>query len=138
MSSPAAFFGQSQLAPNPAIFDFDTFDHLTMGDLGLQKEVLSLFREQISATSQVLKAVPSDTELRSCMHTLRGAAASVGATAIVELAKRCECDGLAQEINTLAIFAESFRRDAEGYFRETERILGPRFRILDRQNRIAS
>ncbi|MEP7241953.1 MAG: Hpt domain-containing protein [Devosia sp.] len=62
----------------------------TMGDPGLEAEVLRLFEVMAHTYMERLKAA-ADVEARlMSLHTLKGAAAGIGATVLAELARAVE------------------------------------------------
>jgi HPt (histidine-containing phosphotransfer) domain-containing protein len=64
----------------------------TLGDKGLEQEVLRLFDESSRVYFDRIERSTSVDELRRHLHTLAGAAAGVGARAIAELARTVEVD----------------------------------------------
>jgi HPt (histidine-containing phosphotransfer) domain-containing protein len=72
---------------NPPVFDRDLFETTTMHDAALQVEILSLFSDQLTLLQQKLAVASlSVQECKFLGHTLRGAAAAVGASEIECLA----------------------------------------------------
>jgi HPt (histidine-containing phosphotransfer) domain-containing protein len=134
MTTGSSFYGHSEVVLRPDIFDFETFDHLTMGEMLLQREVIELFRQQVHATLLSLQGTPVGADLKSLMHTLRGASAAVGATQITAFAR------VREEASSVVLVSEAgaeLSGLAKTYFEETDRILAPRFRFLDEQRRRA-
>jgi HPt (histidine-containing phosphotransfer) domain-containing protein len=80
-------------APQPQIrrpIDLEHLSRQTLGDPGLEAEVLRLF-DQMSRTYYArLEASTTVDELLRNLHTLKGAAAGVGAFALAELARDAE------------------------------------------------
>ena len=64
--------------------DFSVLDRMTGGDDAISGEVLGLFTEQAAMWSAMLE--PKDDGWRDAVHTIRGAAAGIGAG---ELAAVC-------------------------------------------------
>ena len=64
--------------------DFSVLDRMTGGDDAISEEVLGLFTEQAAMWSAMLE--PKDDGWRDAVHTIRGAAAGIGAN---ELAAVC-------------------------------------------------
>jgi HPt (histidine-containing phosphotransfer) domain-containing protein len=135
MATQSGFFGHSSLEINAAVFDFDLFDHLTMGDMDLQQEVLQLFREQLATTVSELRQQPDARSIQSNMHTLRGSAAAVGATAIVELAKQWEARTKEPLNHELVELVQQFSERQQEFFAETDRILGPKLSATRRHKK---
>lgn len=72
-----------------AAIDLDHLSRQTMGDLELRKEVVGMFIEQLESSRKMLGSTDLDEILRVA-HTLRGAAAGLGAFALAECAARLE------------------------------------------------
>lgn len=64
----------------------------TMGDHGLQSEVLRMFDTMSQVYFGRLETSTSVDDLLRHLHTLRGAAAGIGASRIAELARAAESD----------------------------------------------
>ena len=62
----------------------------TLGDKGLEQEVLLMFEETSRVYFERIERSTSVDELMRHLHTLKGAAAGVGARAIAELARTAE------------------------------------------------
>lgn len=75
------------------VFDRARFDAQTGGDRDLQREVVQMFLEDCAARVQAIRAAIGDrdaTRLRLTAHALKGAAAYLSASAVVETAARLE------------------------------------------------
>lgn len=72
--------------------DLDHLSKQTMGDPGLEEEVLRLFDEMSRVYYGRVEASTTIDELLRHLHTLRGAAAGVGAFALAELARVAETE----------------------------------------------
>lgn len=71
----------------------------TQGDVGLEREILSLFATQITTLLDQLSAVPDKQGWTFLVHSLKGAARSVGAWQLAQLAEgmeRADPDGPAR------------------------------------------
>jgi len=69
---------------------------LTMGDRGLELDLLKMFAGQIEQYQDSLKNSCDDTDdLKRVAHTIKGAAKSVGAFGLAELAQKAEDTGYA-------------------------------------------
>ncbi|GLQ08956.1 histidine kinase [Devosia yakushimensis] len=66
-----------------------------LGDAGLEREILHLFDSTIKTYLARLLAATAPDEVLFALHTIRGAAAGVGAFAITDLAKAMEADARA-------------------------------------------
>ncbi len=62
----------------------------TLGDKGLEQEVLRMFDESSRVYFERIERATSVDDLMRHLHTLKGAAAGVGARAIAELARTAE------------------------------------------------
>jgi HPt (histidine-containing phosphotransfer) domain-containing protein len=62
--------------------DFAVLERMTAGDAGVSDEVLALFTEQAAIWSPMLDV--REAGWRDAAHTLRGAAAGIGAGALAE------------------------------------------------------
>jgi len=72
--------------------DMNHLARQTMGDPGLQSEVLRLFDTMSQVYFGRLESSTSVDDLQRHLHTLKGAAAGVGANRIAELARAAETD----------------------------------------------
>jgi HPt (histidine-containing phosphotransfer) domain-containing protein len=81
MSSPP-------LAPDDGPIDFEHLKRMTLGDAGLEQEVLAMFSAQSSRLIGTLAAMPSDA--CALAHTLKGSARAIGAFAVADAAGRLE------------------------------------------------
>jgi HPt (histidine-containing phosphotransfer) domain-containing protein len=131
MANVGSFFGHTTVTFDCKVFDFDLFDHLTMGEIDLQIEVIGLFRLQIESTNLALGDIASGQEWYGLAHTLKGAAAAVGAVQIVSLAHSWEVqtdvpDGIAK-----AQLRQLLDLLAGQYFAETTRVLEPQVKARE-------
>lgn len=62
----------------------------TMGDRGLELEILGLFADQLPITISALKNAPSEKEWGIAAHTLKGSARAVGAWSLATIAESAE------------------------------------------------
>ena len=72
--------------------DMEHLDRQTLGDPGLQEEVLRLFDEMTHVYYGRLEVSTTVEELLRNLHTLKGAAAGVGAFGLAELARVAEAE----------------------------------------------
>jgi HPt (histidine-containing phosphotransfer) domain-containing protein len=72
--------------------DLDFLARQTLGDEGLEQEVLRLFDQMSHAYFERLETSTNVSDLLRNLHTLRGAAAGVGAFALAELARVAEAE----------------------------------------------
>ena len=95
MAQPAAKIIDQQPAM-PAAIDRSHLARMTFGDRSLEREVLQLFDRQ----ADLLLARMRDREpssVATLAHTLKGSAASIGATGVVQAAAAVEQAGNAAE-----------------------------------------
>jgi HPt (histidine-containing phosphotransfer) domain-containing protein len=72
------------LAPDDGPIDFDHLKRMTLGDAGLEQEVLAMFAGQSERLVSALAAMPSDAG--ALAHTLKGSARAIGAFAVADAA----------------------------------------------------
>jgi len=75
------------------VFDRARFDAQTGGDRDLQREVMQMFLEDCGARVQAIRAAVGERDaarLRSSAHALKGGAAYLSASVVVETAARLE------------------------------------------------
>lgn len=73
--------------------DFAHLDQYTLGDQGLQGELLRLFSMQLEAQMGELQRCTNAGTWKQAAHTLKGAARAVGAWQVAEVAERLEAAG---------------------------------------------
>ena len=76
------------LAPDDDPIDFEHLKRMTLGDAGLEQEVLAMFAAQSAELMAALAAVPADAG--ALAHTLKGSARAIGAFGVAEAATRLE------------------------------------------------
>lgn len=76
------------LAPDDDPIDFEHLKRMTLGDAGLEQEVLAMFSAQSAKLLSTLAAMPSDAG--ALAHTLKGSARAIGALAVADAAARLE------------------------------------------------
>jgi HPt (histidine-containing phosphotransfer) domain-containing protein len=72
--------------------DMEHLSRQTLGDPGLEEEVLRLFDQMSHTYYERLETSTTTDDLIRNLHTLRGAAAGVGAFALAELARVAEAE----------------------------------------------
>ena len=75
-------------APQP--IDFQHLRRYTLGDRGLELEILGLFVEQLPITIGALEDATTDKAWGMAAHTLKGSARAVGAWPLAALAEEAE------------------------------------------------
>ena len=81
MSSPP-------LAPDDGPIDVDHLVRMTLGDIGLEHEVLAMFAAQSAKLLDTLMTLPP--EAGALVHTLKGSARAIGAFAVADAAAELE------------------------------------------------
>jgi HPt (histidine-containing phosphotransfer) domain-containing protein len=76
------------LAPDDGPIDFAHLSRMTLGDAGLEREVLAMFAAQSARLVGQLAALPEDAG--ALAHTLKGSARAIGAFAVADAAGRLE------------------------------------------------
>jgi HPt (histidine-containing phosphotransfer) domain-containing protein len=76
------------LAPDDGPIDFDHLKRMTLGDAGLEQEVLAMFAAQSASLLGTLASMPADAP--ALAHTLKGSARAIGAFAVADAAARLE------------------------------------------------
>lgn len=76
--------------PQPVVFNRARLAVYTLGDSGLEREVMDLFLGQIGELLQALHDAHDPKAWHSATHTLKGSAATVGADAIARAASDAE------------------------------------------------
>jgi HPt (histidine-containing phosphotransfer) domain-containing protein len=76
------------LAPDDGPIDFEHLKRMTLGDAGLEHEVLAMFAAQSTKLIGSLANLPDDAP--TLTHTLKGSARAIGAFAVADAAARLE------------------------------------------------
>jgi HPt (histidine-containing phosphotransfer) domain-containing protein len=76
------------LAPDDGPIDIAHLARMTLGDAGLEREVLAMFSAQAVGLIGRLKALPTDTT--ELAHTLKGSARAIGAFRVADAAEALE------------------------------------------------
>ncbi len=92
------------LAPDDGPIDIEHLQRMTLGDAGLEHEVLAMFSAQAVRLIGSLAALPADA--CALAHTLKGSARAIGAFGVADAAERLEAaiqdgDDPAQELAEL-------------------------------------
>jgi HPt (histidine-containing phosphotransfer) domain-containing protein len=91
------------LAPDDGPIDFEHLSRMTLGDAGLEQEVLAMFVAQSTTLVSTLAAMPADAS--ALAHTLKGSARAIGAFSVADAAARLET-AIARGFDTSAALAE--------------------------------
>jgi len=76
------------LAPDDGPIDLDHLQRMTLGDAGLEREVLAMFSAQAASLIGALATLPP--EAGALAHTLKGSARAIGAFAVAAAAEDLE------------------------------------------------
>ena len=98
------------LAPDDGPIDFEHLNRMTLGDAGLEQEVLAMFVAQSATLVGTLAAMPADAS--ALAHTLKGSARAIGAFAVGDAAARLEA-AIARGFGTSAALNELSETVAE-------------------------
>jgi HPt (histidine-containing phosphotransfer) domain-containing protein len=84
------------LAPDDGPIDFEHLKRMTLGDAGLEHEVLAMFAAQSAKLIGTLASLPKHSgknaskDAGTLAHTLKGSARAIGAFAVADAAGRLE------------------------------------------------
>ncbi|UGY15982.1 Hpt domain-containing protein [Bradyrhizobium septentrionale] len=76
------------LAPGDGPIDLDHLQRMTLGDRGLEREVLAMFSTQSARILGELAVLPPEAATHA--HTLKGSARAIGAFGVAEAAAQLE------------------------------------------------
>jgi HPt (histidine-containing phosphotransfer) domain-containing protein len=76
------------LAPGDGPIDLDHLQRMTLGDAGLEREVLTMFSAQSARILGELATLPTGAAAHA--HTLKGSARAIGAFGVADAAARLE------------------------------------------------
>ncbi|MGF6425510.1 Hpt domain-containing protein [Bradyrhizobium elkanii] len=76
------------LAPGAGPIDVDHLQRMTLGDPGLEREVLAMFAAQSARILGELAALPPEAAIHA--HTLKGSARAIGAFGVAQAAAQLE------------------------------------------------
>ncbi len=88
-----------------AIVDLAHLDQYTLGDHSLQAELLQLFRLQLKNQTEELVSCADKAVWKSAVHTLKGAARSIGAGQVGEVAEAMELVPYSDEAGRAAVLS---------------------------------
>src|SRR5437868_6641354 len=83
-----AWMPSPPLAPDDGPIDIDHLQRMTLGDAGLEREVLAMFSAQAVSLIGMLATLPP--EAAALAHTLKGSARAIGALAVAQAASDLE------------------------------------------------
>ena len=96
------------LAPDDGPIDIAHLGRMTLGDAGLEREVLAMFAGQSAGLIAALAGLPADAA--ALAHTLKGSARAIGAFHVADAAETLEAvvlRGDADASEALAVLADS-------------------------------
>jgi HPt (histidine-containing phosphotransfer) domain-containing protein len=76
------------LAPGDGPIDFDHLQRMTLGDSGLEREILGMFSSQSARIFEELATLPAEASAHA--HTLKGSARAIGAFGVADAAALLE------------------------------------------------
>ena len=83
-----AWMPSPPLVPDDGPIDIAHLQRMTLGDAGLEREVLAMFSAQAVHLAGALAGLPADAA--ALAHTLKGSARAIGAFAVADAAGRFE------------------------------------------------
>jgi HPt (histidine-containing phosphotransfer) domain-containing protein len=86
---------------DPRILDLVHLRRYTMDNQALERELLALFVGQLPSIVRQISQAATGEDWKFALHTLKGSARAIGATAIGELAEMLEGFGPADEVAAL-------------------------------------
>jgi HPt (histidine-containing phosphotransfer) domain-containing protein len=84
--------GATQPAVGHEPIDMDHLQRQSLGDSGLQEEILRLYRDMAAIYFSRIEQSANATELAEHLHTLKSAAAGIGAWTVRDLTRAAEDD----------------------------------------------
>jgi HPt (histidine-containing phosphotransfer) domain-containing protein len=97
---------------DPEIFDIAHFERQTFGDALLQREIIVLLMAQVEDARKAFAAPMTSTSWRFLTHTLKGAAAAVGAVRLADIAGKWELEGTPNNEAARAAIVSTFAAEA--------------------------
>lgn len=88
-----------------AVVDLAHLDQYTLGDHSLQVELLQLFRAQLQTQTEELVSCADEAVWKSAVHTLKGAARSIGAGQVGAVAEAMELVPFSDEAGRAAVLS---------------------------------
>ena len=96
-------------------FDEGHFSRQTFGDPDLQREIVQLFLAQVNDARHAFSRPMTTTAWRFLTHTLKGAAASVGAARMADMASEWELAGSPQDPRLRQQIVAAFEAEADAF-----------------------
>jgi chemotaxis protein histidine kinase CheA len=106
------------------VFDRAHLAHYTMHSAELEREIIGLFLLQLPSTIELIEDATAAAEWKLATHTLKGAAASIGAGKLQAIATELEDIGFEGDVE-LRLAGLRQLKAAAAEFRETVRHIYP-------------
>jgi HPt (histidine-containing phosphotransfer) domain-containing protein len=110
--------------PESLVFDRAHLAHYTMNSAELEREIIGLFLQQLPSTVNMIETAENAADWRLATHTLKGAAAAVGAWRIEAIALDLEKLAIDDDSNVRTLRVQSLAA-AIAEFRDTVRQVYP-------------
>ena len=108
----------------PEVFDRAHLAHYTMNCADLEREIIGLFLQQLPSTIEMIDSAATAAEWKLATHTLKGAAASIGAKRLQNLAAELEVIAIDSDAHIRRLRIQTLKA-AVAEFRETVRHIYP-------------
>jgi len=105
------------LVPDDGPIDLAHLKRMTLGDVGLEREVLAMFAGQAVRLVEALAAWPADAA--AIAHTLNGSARAIGAFKAAEAAEAFEASPSPEALTTLEQAVAEARGAIDGILRRS-------------------
>jgi HPt (histidine-containing phosphotransfer) domain-containing protein len=109
---------------DPKVLDLAHLASYTIGNRGLEEELLRLFRAQLRAQVAAIAEAADEEAWMFATHTLKGVAQSIGAWAIAETAEGLEQLGHAGDVGSRDRLLAMLAAQVATCEREIDRIIG--------------
>lgn len=110
--------------PDSPVFDRAHLAHYTMNSADLEREIVALFLQQLPLTIDSIERAATEAEWKLATHTLKGAAAAIGAWRIRAMAIDLERFAPDGDANVKSLRLQSLAA-AVAEFRDTVRQIYP-------------
>jgi HPt (histidine-containing phosphotransfer) domain-containing protein len=105
------------------VFDRDFFEHCTMRDKHLMREVIDLFKLQVESAVVELADLRDGQAWKFQAHRLKGAAAAVGATEIQMIASSWENRPMPARFSEREALRETLSQAMKAYVVEADKVV---------------
>jgi HPt (histidine-containing phosphotransfer) domain-containing protein len=112
------------LAPDSTVFDRSFLGQYTAGDAALEAELIGLFLGQLPQILVQVSGAKSAADWKFAFHSLRGAAAAIGARELTALAEVHESKPILDHPGNRASLVDKIAGAAERFEAETRRVIG--------------